>query len=181
MAHCTTLGLHTALQIWASGEKLDGYCLYGVSAVAIGRAAKVITFLSAIPILIDIIGERRISLTQISISRWLDARQGKLGSVLTLSSRLMRWLFPNTILTYWFKPRLYMIIPPFISALLTLFLYHLWLVTVAVVWKIVLYIPITLAINFVVISFFYNSVRPKRHDRHETDHAPLCRNVSAVR
>ena len=60
VAECVNIDLGSAAQIWWSGTKLDAYCIEGLSTVWIGRLAKLIGFLSAIPLLIDLIGEDRI-------------------------------------------------------------------------------------------------------------------------
>jgi hypothetical protein len=131
MADCTNLGLKVALHIWSSGEKLDTYCLYGISSVAIGRAAKVITFLAAIPILIDIIGERRISLTQLSISHLLNERRGQLNNIL-IDSQLLRRLLPTSLISNFYRRSLYIIVAPLIAAIFTIFLYNIWLNTIQI-------------------------------------------------
>jgi hypothetical protein len=60
MADCLNIDVWSAAQIWLSGTKLDAHCIAGFSIVWIGRVAKLIAFLSAIPILVDLIGEERI-------------------------------------------------------------------------------------------------------------------------
>ncbi|MFL9499603.1 hypothetical protein ACJMQP_06030 [Rhodopseudomonas palustris] len=62
-----------AINIWFSGGKLDGYCIYGVNTSWIGRLGKVIGFISALTILIDIVGERRIEVGLIDLQKKLLA------------------------------------------------------------------------------------------------------------
>jgi hypothetical protein len=60
MADCTNVGLLGALEAWSSGIKLDNYCIYGYSTVWIGRAAKLLALLAAIPLIVDLVGEERV-------------------------------------------------------------------------------------------------------------------------
>lgn len=66
---CTSVWIWEAIWIWLQGAKLDGYCIFGMSTVWIGRIAKVASFLSAMTIIIDIMGEEKIHSITSSIHR----------------------------------------------------------------------------------------------------------------
>ena len=57
---CTSVWILEAIWIWLQGSKLDGYCLFGISTVWIGRITKVAGFVAAFTIFIDILGEEKV-------------------------------------------------------------------------------------------------------------------------
>lgn len=70
---CTSVWIFEAIWIWLQGSKLDGYCIFGMSTVWIGRIAKVASFLSAMTIIIDILGEDKVH----KIGVWLTGLAGE--------------------------------------------------------------------------------------------------------
>lgn len=55
-----SIGISDALSRWLDGQKLDGLSIYGVPSVWINRAAKLMTFLSGLTIVLDLVGPERL-------------------------------------------------------------------------------------------------------------------------
>lgn len=69
---CVDLNIFGAIHTWALGQKLDGMCLYGANVVWIARAAKLMAFLSAGTLLIDIVGPQKAVVWAVSMRRRLS-------------------------------------------------------------------------------------------------------------
>jgi putative transposase len=72
MSSCISIGLGDVISGWLAGARLvDSTCIYGYSPIWIGRFGKIIGFLAALTIIIDLIGEKRLELiTENSELRW---------------------------------------------------------------------------------------------------------------
>ncbi|MBA9034338.1 hypothetical protein [Rhizobium leguminosarum] len=77
-AACNSVWIWEAVWIWLHGSKLDGYCIFGMSTVWIGRIAKIASFLAAMTIIIDIMGEQKVHELGISIKGRVTGRRSKL-------------------------------------------------------------------------------------------------------
>ncbi|ETK31651.1 hypothetical protein [Microbispora sp. ATCC PTA-5024] len=63
----TNLGLLDAWSLWLDGQSTIGHTLYGIPMIWVGRAGKILAFISAFAVLVDIVGPDRIS----RYGRWL--------------------------------------------------------------------------------------------------------------
>jgi hypothetical protein len=78
MHACQNVDLLTALGQWVSGQKIEQLCIFGMSAIWLGRFAKVLAFFAAVPIVIDIVGEARIQNASGALGRYLEKKSARL-------------------------------------------------------------------------------------------------------
>jgi len=86
MVECTNVGVGQALSLWWMPTKLDGYCIDGLSTIWIGRIAKLLVLISSIPLIIDLLGEKRIH--EMLLRRSDVLGRGRIGVIDTVSSWL---------------------------------------------------------------------------------------------
>lgn len=81
----TNLGLLDAWNLWLDGQSTIGHTLYGIPIIWVGRAGKVLAFISAFTILIDILGPERIN----DYGRWLQVEKFPVD---TTTAQVLIWV-----------------------------------------------------------------------------------------